>query len=41
VIVFPNGFGATIGGDGCCDTGEALVINCLRSLSTVTLKLKI
>ncbi len=41
VIVFPNGFGATIGGDGCCDTGEALVISCLRSLSTVTLKLKI
>ncbi len=32
VIVLPEGFGATNGGE----TGEARVINCLRSLSTVT-----
>ena len=38
VIVFPDGFGAKIGGaaDVCCGIGEARVINCLRSLSTVT-----
>lgn len=37
VIVFPKGFGATRGGDGCCwARGEARAINCLRSLSTVT-----
>ncbi len=38
VTVFPNGFGASIGGggDGWCETGEARVINSLRSLSTVT-----
>ena len=43
VIVLPNGFGANIGGGTveslvvvCCGTGEARVINCFRSLSTVT-----
>jgi len=35
VIVLPDGFGATAGG-GFNGTGEVRVINCLRSLSTVT-----
>ena len=38
VIVFPCGFGATGGGevDVCGGTGDARVMICLRSLSTVT-----
>jgi hypothetical protein len=36
VIVLPNGFGATNGGGAGCGAGEARVMNCLRSLSTVT-----
>ncbi|CAF4740753.1 unnamed protein product, partial [Rotaria magnacalcarata] len=38
VTVLPNGFGAKIEGevDGCWGTGDARVIICFRSLSTVT-----
>lgn len=38
VIVLPNGFGARMDGElaVCCGTGDARVMTCLRSLSTVT-----